>query len=74
MTDEEIRRMNENLYQNGRYEQMVGQRKPIWRRDPEYARKAYWEGYWEAEAEIRVQREAERQDRDPGRDHPDAPC
>ena len=53
---------------------MTDRKKPIWRRDPEYARKAYWEGYWEAEAEIRAQREAERQDRDPGRDHPDAPC
>ena len=52
---------------------MTDRKKPIWRRDPESARKAFWEGYREAEAEIRAQRESERQDRDPGRDHPDAP-
>ena len=52
---------------------MTDRKKPIWRKNPAYAREKFWEGYREAEAEIRAEREAERQDRDPGRDHPDAP-
>ena len=52
---------------------MTDRKKPIWRRDPEYAREKFWEGYSEAVAEERADRQAERYERDPGRDHPDAP-
>ena len=48
-------------------------KKPIWRRDPNYAREHFWEGYSEVEAILKAEREAERFERDPGRDHPDAP-